>query len=166
MNYAIPVGLIDLIRQSKYVLLASHVNADGDAYGSVLGMKFMLDALGKETHAAMHDPVLEEFLFLPGASTIRSPREVGADYDLIISLDASSIDRLGDVYHEGKLAGIPLAVVDHHITNTYFGTVNWVEPTCAATCPAWARRASRSSPRRSPTSGSSITRSSTTRSAW
>ena len=38
------------------------------------------------------------------------------------------------MYHEGKLAGIPLAVVDHHITNTYFGTVNWVEPTCAATC--------------------------------
>ena len=25
-------------------------------------------------------------------------------------------------------------VVYHHITNTYFGTVNWVEPTCAATC--------------------------------
>jgi phosphoesterase RecJ-like protein len=134
MNYAIPVGLIDLIRQSRHILLASHVNADGDAYGSVLGMKLMLDALGKRTHAAMHDPVLEEFLFLPGAAAVRSPREVGADYDLIISLDASSVDRLGDVYHEGKLAGIPLAVVDHHITNTYFGTVNWVEPTCAATC--------------------------------
>ena len=134
MNYAIPVGLIDLIRQSRHILLASHVNADGDAYGSVLGMKLMLDALGKRTHVAMHDPVLDEFLYLPDAAAIRGPREVGADYDLIISVDASSIDRLGDVYHEGKLAGIPLAVVDHHITNTYFGTVNWVEPTCAATC--------------------------------
>ena len=134
MNYAIPVGLIDLIRQSKYILLASHVNADGDAYGSVLGMKLILDALGKRTHAAMHDPVLEEFLFLPGAATIRSPRAVGADYDLIVALDASSADRLGDVYHEAKLAGIPLVVIDHHITNTYFGTVNWVEPACAATC--------------------------------
>ena len=49
-------------------------------------------------------------------------------------MDASSLDRLGDVYHEGKLAGVPLVVIDHHITNTYFGTVNWVEPTCAATC--------------------------------
>ena len=133
MNYAIPVGLIDLIHQSKHILLASHINADGDAYGSLLGMKLILDALGKRTHTAMHDPVLEEFLDLPGAVTVRSPREVGADYDLIISLDASSSDRLGDVYHECKLAGIPLAVVDHHITDTYFGTVNWVEPTCAAT---------------------------------
>ena len=47
MNYAIPVGLIDLIRQSRHIPLASHVYADGDAYGSVLGMKLMLDALGK-----------------------------------------------------------------------------------------------------------------------
>ena len=74
MNYAIPVGLIDLIRQSRHVLLASHVNADGDAYGSLLGMKLILDALGKRPHAAMHDPVLDEFLYLPRAAAIRSPR--------------------------------------------------------------------------------------------
>src|SRR5215204_4128707 len=110
MNYAIPVGLIDLIRHSNHVLLASHVNADGDAYGSLLGMKLILETLGKRPHAAMHDPVLEEFLFLPGATEIRSPRQVGADYDLVISLDSSSLDRLGDVYHEGKLASVPLAV--------------------------------------------------------
>jgi phosphoesterase RecJ-like protein len=134
MNYAIPVGLIDLIHQSHHVLVASHLNADGDAYGSLLGMARILDMLGKRPHAAMHDPVLAEFRFLPGAGDIRSPREVGADYDLVIALDASSLDRLGSVYHEGKLGGVPLAVVDHHITNTLFGTVNWVEPTCAATC--------------------------------
>jgi phosphoesterase RecJ-like protein len=134
MNYAIPVGLIDLIRQSHHVLVASHRNADGDAYGSLLGAALILRALGKEVHAAMHDPVLEEFEFLPGADAIRSPRQVGADYDLVLALDASSLDRLGDVYHAGKLAGVPLAVIDHHITNTLFGTVNWVEPTCAATC--------------------------------
>jgi phosphoesterase RecJ-like protein len=134
MNYAIPIGLIDLIRQSRRVLLASHVNADGDAYGSLLGATYILRALGKQAHAAMHDPVQEEFLFLTGAGDIRSPRQVGADYDLLLALDASSLDRLGDVYHEGKLGGVPLAVVDHHITNTLFGTVNWVEPTCAATC--------------------------------
>ncbi len=134
MNYAIPIGLVDLIRQSHFVLLTSHVNADGDAYGSLLGMALALQAIGKRVHMAMHDPVLEEFRFLPDAGSIRSPREVGSDYDLVLSLDASSLDRLGDVYHEGKLGGVPLAVIDHHITNTYFGTVNWVEPTCAATC--------------------------------
>jgi phosphoesterase RecJ-like protein len=134
MNYAIPIGLVDLIRQSTHILLVSHINADGDAYGSLLGMTAILRSLGKKVVPAMHDPVLPEFEFLSAAADVRSPRQVGADYDLIVALDASSIDRLGDVYHEGKHAGIPLAVIDHHTTNTYFGTVNWVEAGCAATC--------------------------------
>ena len=134
MNYAIPIGLVDLIRQSNHILLVSHVNADGDAYGSLLGMTAILRGLGKRAVPAMHDPLLPEFAFLPAAADVRTPRQVGADYDLIVALDASSLDRLGDVYHEGKHAGIPMAVIDHHITNTYFGTVNWVEAGCAATC--------------------------------
>ena len=48
MNYAIPVGLIDLI-SSKPARSARQPcqRRDGDAYGSVLGMKLMLDALGE-----------------------------------------------------------------------------------------------------------------------
>ncbi len=134
MNYAIPIVLIDLIRQSKHILLVSHLNADADAYGSLLGMTALLRSLGKKAVPAMHDPVQPDFAYLLAAEDIRPPRQVGADYDLIVALDASSIDRLGDVYHEGKHAGIPLAVIDHHITNTWFGTVNWVEAGCAATC--------------------------------
>jgi phosphoesterase RecJ-like protein len=134
MNYAIPIGLIDLIRQSHKVLTVSHLNPDGDAYGSLLGMTHILRSLGKVVIPAMHDPLLPDFEFLPAANKIRSPRQVGSDFDLIVAVDASSMDRLGDVYHEGKHAGIPLAVIDHHITNTYFGAVNWVEPACAATC--------------------------------
>lgn len=134
MNFAIPIGLIDLIRQSKRILVTSHLNADGDAYGSLLGMAHILRMLGKVAEPAMHDPLQPDFAFLPGAADIRAPRQVQADYDLIVALDASSIDRLGDVYHEGKHAGIPLAVIDHHSTNTYYGTVNWVEAGCAATC--------------------------------
>ncbi len=133
MNYAIPIGLIDLIRQSRSILVTSHLNADGDAYGSLLGMTLILRALGKTAVPAMHDPLQPEFAFLTASADIRSPRQVGADYDLIVSVDASSLDRLGAVYHEGKHGGIPLAVIDHHSTNTYFGTVNWVEPGCAAT---------------------------------
>jgi len=30
-------------------------------------------------------------------------------------------------------ADLPLIVIDHHITNVYFGDINWVEPTCCAT---------------------------------
>lgn len=78
MNYAIPIGLVDLIRQSTHILLVSHINADGDAYGSLLGMTAILRSLGKKVVPAMHDPVLPELEFLSAAADVRSPRQVGA----------------------------------------------------------------------------------------
>ena len=81
----------------------------------------------------MPDPVLPDFGFLPGAGEIVGPDGTADDYDLIICLDMSSADRMGAVYDEARFGAIPLVVIDHHITNTYFGVANWVEPRCAAT---------------------------------
>ena len=134
MSYSIPPDLLDLIHGCESILCVSHVNPDGDAYGSLLGMAWLLRALGKAPVAAMHDELLDEFDFLPGASEIIGPREVDDDYDLILCLDASSADRMGAVFQAERHARIPLAVIDHHITNTRFGRINWVEPACAATC--------------------------------
>jgi phosphoesterase RecJ-like protein len=51
----------------------------------------------------------------------------------VISLDCSSIDRLGQAYDPELWAGIPILNIDHHPTNTCFGQVNWVDPKAAAT---------------------------------
>ena len=133
MNTPIPTELLDLIHQSQRVLCISHVSPDGDAYGSLLGMVWLLRHLGKQATPAMHDSLVTEFRDLPGAREILPPRRVDGAYDLVISLDASSADRMGDVYKPKKHGEIPLAVIDHHATNTRFGAVNWVAPECAAT---------------------------------
>jgi phosphoesterase RecJ-like protein len=116
------------------ILCVSHVAPDGDAIGSLLGAGWMLHHLGKTPTLALHDPVPEDLRFLPGADQVIGPQDVGADYDLILCLDASSPDRMGKVHREADHIHIPLAVVDHHVTNTRFGTANWVEPGCAAAC--------------------------------
>jgi phosphoesterase RecJ-like protein len=54
-------------------------------------------------------------------------------FDLIISLDCSDLQRLGTVYDAQAFAGTPIVNIDHHTTNVHFGTVNWVEPSAAAT---------------------------------
>ena len=129
----IPTALLTHLEAAHNVLCISHVNADGDAYGSVLGMMWLLRSLGKRAMAAMPDPVLPDFGFLPGADEIVGPDGTANDYDLIVGLDMSSADRMGDVYDARRFGRIPLVVIDHHITNTHFGVVNWVEPRCAAT---------------------------------
>ncbi|MFO7632319.1 MAG: bifunctional oligoribonuclease/PAP phosphatase NrnA [Caldilinea sp.] len=134
MTYQVPAELINAILKADKILCVSHVNADGDAYGSVLGMTWILRSVGKRVTPAMPDPLDQEFSFLPGADEIILPAAVGADYDLIVCLDMSSQDRMGAIFDAGRHASIPLVVIDHHVTNTNFGLVNWVEAGCAATC--------------------------------
>jgi phosphoesterase RecJ-like protein len=125
-----PKELIQYIRQAREVLVISHIAPDGDAIGSVLGMGAMLRQLGKNPVLAMQDPVPDSFTYLPMSGSITS--DPFGNFDLILGLDASSPDRFGDVYRE-EFASLPLVVIDHHITNTNFGTVNWVEPGAVAT---------------------------------
>lgn len=133
MTYHIPDDLRAALHAANHILCVSHVNADGDAYGSVLGMTHLLHRLGKRAVAAMPDPVIPDFTFLPGAEAIIAPNAVADDYDLIVCLDMSSPDRMGAVFDPARHAAIPLIVIDHHITNTRFGVANWVEAGCAAT---------------------------------
>jgi phosphoesterase RecJ-like protein len=126
--------VIDVIRQHKRILCVSHINPDGDAYGSLLGMGWILRHLGKTPVLAMHDRTPSDFRFMPGSEQIIAPGSVANSYDLIICLDASSPDRMGAVFRPDAHAQIPLLVIDHHITNTRFGTWNWVAPDHAATC--------------------------------
>lgn len=126
--------ILELLQQHNHILCVSHVNPDGDAYGSLLGMGWLLRHLGKTPVLALHDPLSAEFRYLPGSDQIIAPAAVADTYDLIICLDASSSDRMGSVFRPQVHADLPLLVIDHHITNTRFGSLNWVAPDCAATC--------------------------------
>jgi bifunctional oligoribonuclease and PAP phosphatase NrnA len=126
--------LISTLQNAERILCVSHVAPDGDAIGSLLGIGWILRAIGKDPVLALQDAPGEEFSFVPGYADIVGEAQVTADYDLIVCLDASSPDRMGSIYRTADHADIPLVVIDHHVTNTRFGRINWVEPGCAATC--------------------------------
>ena len=142
------------IRDARRVMVITHVSPDGDAIGSILGLGWALRWLGKEYTLACANPVPRRFTYLPGseaivtgpepvlsgsteASTVSSaeplaevPAEVG-EYDLVISLDCGDLERMGAAYDE-SLAGLPLINIDHHVTNTHFGTINWIDTGAAS----------------------------------
>jgi len=127
-------NVLEAVRNHNRILCTSHINPDGDAYGSLLGMGWILRHLGKEPILAMHDETAEMYRAMPGIDVVIGPQALTNDYELIISLDASSIDRIGAIHRPDEHAHIPLLVIDHHFTNTRFGQINWVDPSCAATC--------------------------------
>jgi phosphoesterase RecJ-like protein len=119
-----------LLAPAERILIVTHVGPDGDAIGSTLGLGWLLRAQGKEPVLACADPVPENYTFLPGSERI--VQQVQGTFDLLISLDCSDRYRMGDIWKD-HLADLPLLNIDHHVTNTRFGTVNWVEPTTVAT---------------------------------
>ena len=125
------------IRNARRVMVITHVSPDGDAIGSILGLGWALRWMGKEYTLACADPVPRRFTYLPGSEAIvtgpepvLSPAEVG-EYDLVISLDCGDLERMGAAYDE-SLAGLPLINIDHHVTNTHFGTINWIDTGAAS----------------------------------
>lgn len=90
MEASIKQQVSELIKGSKDILLVSHKNPDGDALGSLLALKIVLEKLGKKVTAVTADAPNPIFDFLPRIGEIK--REVEGSSDLIVSLDISKAE--------------------------------------------------------------------------
>jgi bifunctional oligoribonuclease and PAP phosphatase NrnA len=127
------MGLTNIIRtirdkQNKIFLVASHQNLEGDAIGSMLAMAEFLKAAGKKVILLSSENIPGLYKFLPDASRIKMRKNpIGIRYDVACLVDCTDISRIGDV-KSSICRTRPIINIDHHISNTRFGSVNWVEP--------------------------------------
>ncbi len=126
-------GILNEIKRHKYFLITSHARADGDAIGSALAINFMLKKLGKTSHVVCDYGAIPEYKFLPGASAVgEGPSDLRDHYDAMFVVDCASIDRLERL--RAKIPSKPFIInIDHHISNTRFADINWVDASFAAT---------------------------------
>lgn len=123
---------IRLINKSSNIFIASHINPDGDSLGSSLALALALKEKEKKVHVLKSDIVPKDFAFLPGIHLVKEYAEDMGKIDLFIAVDSSDPDRLGENKSILDLAK-NIINIDHHISNTNFGTVNIVDPKAAAT---------------------------------
>jgi phosphoesterase RecJ-like protein len=126
---------LGLLRKARQVVLACHVGPDGDALGSMLALGLALRARGTEVLCSWGEPVLrvpDSLALLPGQDLLVAPDQLPAAPELLVTLDTGSLDRLGLLEGLAKAAGDVL-VVDHHASNTGFGSVHLVDVRAAAT---------------------------------
>jgi phosphoesterase RecJ-like protein len=128
-----PEDLMRRIRQGNRFLLTSHVNPDGDAIGSELGLARMLRRLGKGAVVWNRDATPALYRPLPGSDRIHTGEELPAGFpdvfDSIIVLECPSPDRTGLEKH---LEALPVINIDHHLGNQHYGTINWVDSAAPA----------------------------------
>jgi bifunctional oligoribonuclease and PAP phosphatase NrnA len=122
-----------IISGARSIAMACHIGPDGDALGSMLGLAAAAHARGVEVFPSFGEPftVPDSFRFLP-LDLLVKPSTVPAAPDVMVTFDAGSIDRLG-VLAESAGRAQHLVVIDHHVSNTGFGTVNLIDPAAAAT---------------------------------
>jgi len=127
--------VVHLIRQADEVALACHVLPDGDALGSMLALGLVLERMGKRVVASFGDhrfTVPRLLRFLPAQRLLSPPADFPAAPELMITLDSSTLERLGLLAANAGAAG-EVVVIDHHPTNAGFGTRALIDPTAAGT---------------------------------
>ena len=121
----------NLIEDCKTVALFAHMNPDGDAIGSVLAFKNMLDSLKKETFVFLPTPISDTFDFLD-IQNIVNKNKLGK-YDLAICLDCPNTKRFGEWEKEFFKAKKSIKI-DHHIVTDNFATICVVDEEISSTC--------------------------------
>ncbi len=137
---AIPEVFPDTIRSATHVVLATHVNPDGDALGSLLGLADILQGLGKEVFAYLEEPVSSMYDFLPNCSISKHDtdalqdfvKQAGAGNVVSIALDSGDAERLGHA-KDILLSHSPFLVIDHHQGHRPYGDELWLDSECSST---------------------------------
>jgi bifunctional oligoribonuclease and PAP phosphatase NrnA len=128
-----PEDLLKKIRLGNRFLLTSHINPDGDAIGSELGLARLLRSMGKGAVVWNRDPIPTIYRPLPGSDRVHTGEEPPAGFpdrfDAIIVLECPSPDRTGLEQH---LSARPIINIDHHLGNQLYGSVNWVDSAAPA----------------------------------
>ena len=123
----------DAIGRAQQVALACHVSPDGDALGSMLALHHVLRASGRDSTASYSEPfvVAPHYRELPGLELLTPPDRFPAEPRVMITFDSGSLDRLGDLERNAKAAS-ELIVIDHHVSNDQYGSINVIDPNAAA----------------------------------
>ena len=118
---------LEILKRQRFVI-ASHIRPDGDAIGSQLAMAYALRHLGKQVRVVNRDPAPPPLSLFPGVADIEIAERVDDPGDAVIVMESGDLSRTG-------VAGLERGFViniDHHVGNTMFGAVNWLDVSAAA----------------------------------
>lgn len=120
------------LKDVKTVGIAGHVNPDGDCVGSTMGMYLYLQEQYPQIQTDLYlESIRPDFMFLKHAKEHKETCSTDVIYDLFITIDVSTVDRIG-------VAGTAFAnakktlCIDHHVSNQGFAMENHILPNASS----------------------------------
>jgi len=129
----------DLVAQGRVFVLVTHVNPDGDAIGSEVGLARFLAARGKEVRVVNADPTPLGLRWLeidgPAAEAYEPARHDGlfTAADAVVLLDNFAPDRLGKLEALMRAHAAKTFCIDHHPSRETLWGRNVIDTTSCAT---------------------------------
>lgn len=134
-----PEVIVDALKKNDNFIILTHTTPDGDALGSSLALKFLLEKLNKRVEFYVEKPIPLQYEFLPGIENSRDLKDICIDnFNVLILIDCNQIKRVTynrDILDRIKpFSGLKI-IIDHHITEEKHeeGVFKWIEPQKAAT---------------------------------
>ena len=126
--------IVEALTAASRIVVVSHMNPDPDAYGSTLGLAAVLEAKGKTIASVNVDGASDRYECIPGMESIVDTVPEG-EWELVVAVDAATLGRLGDGFCDSIFAVAPRSInIDHHISNTSYGDLNYVDAKASSTC--------------------------------
>ncbi|GBF22796.1 bifunctional oligoribonuclease and PAP phosphatase NrnA [Candidatus Gastranaerophilus sp. (ex Termes propinquus)] len=119
--------IFEQIKNADKILIISHISPDGDTLGSMCALKLVIGEKADMLVQNMKDGggVPDVYKFLPGIESAKTLKTVGdTHYDLIITVDVASIDRIVQPARKIFDSCENTICIDHHKTNKGFAKIN------------------------------------------
>ena len=129
-------GALDALRRAERVALICHTSPDSDCIGGMMALTHALRRLDKVAHPLSPDAVPDYLRHVPGAEEILPAVEQLPQVDLVVTVEAASLERTDPIGTSAKaqIDSLPLLNIDHHASNTGYGTERIFEPRAASVC--------------------------------
>lgn len=122
----------NVINSANDILITAHTYPDADAVCSAQLMNFILNKqFNKHADICISGDIGR--LVKPFCAKIKTEEQLKPKYDLIICLDASAENRIGNMEKQFKRATTTMNI-DHHDSNTLFADFNLVDAKSSSTC--------------------------------
>jgi len=129
-----PGELLEALRKPRGTILClGHVHPDGDVLGTLLGLGLALSAAGASVTFAGPHPVPDVLAFLPGSDRWQVWKTAPGPFDIIVMTDCPNPDRSEGLLEGARGPRSRVLNIDHHPDNRRYGSIDWIDPSAAAT---------------------------------
>ncbi len=125
--------MLSLLNEAHNVLVASHIDPDGDALGTQLAFAAYLRREGKNVTLLRDAEIPEKYRFLHGITQIPPVEQYAgrSSFDSAVILECPNIQRIG---RSSRLLSEDTVIlsIDHHQDNDEFGRINWINTSASS----------------------------------